>query len=140
MLVSLKPCGRGIVMEVLRYAEEVNRAANYFRDIADAKPDAELLDLATSLIARKTGDFDASAWHNHYIDALHRLIDKKAKAKGKRVLEEVDEPVAAGKSNVIDLMAALKASIGGKASAEPAAAKPAAKRAARPRAAAKKRA
>lgn len=140
VLVSLKPCGRGIVMEVLRYAEEVNRAANYFRDIADAKPDAELLDLATSLIARKSGEFDASAWHNHYIDALHRLIDKKAKAKGKRVLEEVDEPVAKGKSNVIDLMAALKASIGGKAGAEPAAAKPAAKRAARPRAAAKKRA
>ena len=60
------------------------------------------------------------------------------------MLEEVDEPVAAGKSNVIDLMAALKASIGGKASAEPAKIKPepkpAAKRTAKPRAAAKKRA
>ena len=140
VLVSLKPCGRGIVMEVLRYAEEVNRAANYFRDIGDAKPDAELLDLATSLIAKKTGDFDPGDYHNRYIDALHRLIDKKAKAKGKRVLEEVDEQVAKGKSNVIDLMAALKASIGGKVSGEAPAAKPAPKRTAKPRAAAKKRA
>jgi DNA end-binding protein Ku len=143
VLVILKPCGRGIVMEVLRYAEEVNRAANYFRDIGDAKPDAELLDLATSLIAKKTGEFDAGAYHNHYIDALHRLIDKKANAKGRgkngRVLEEVDEPAAKGKSNVIDLMAALKASVGGKAGAEPQEVKPA-KRAAKPRSAARKRA
>lgn len=115
VLVSLKPCGRGIVMEVLRYAEEVNRAANYFRDIGDGQPDDELLDLASSLIERKSGDFEPEAYRNHYIDALHRLIEKKVAAKGERVLEDVDEPGAAGgRSNVIDLMAALKASVEGK--------------------------
>ena len=132
-LVSLKPCGRGLVLETLRYADEVNRAANYFRDIGDAKPDADLLDLATTLIEKKAGKFDASDYHNRYIDALHRLIEKKAKAKGKRVLEDVEEPAAAGgKSNVIDLMAALKASVDGKSGARKASndtgkAKPAAK-------------
>ena len=114
-LVSLKPCGRGLILETLRYADEVNKAANYFRDIHDRKPDADLLDLATTLIEKKAGKFDAAEYHNRYIDALHRLIDKKAKAKGKRVLEDVDEPAdAAGKSNVIDLMAALKASVEGR--------------------------
>jgi len=117
-LVSLKPCGRGLVLEILRYADEVNKAANYFRDVGDAKPDKELLELATTLIDKKSGSFDASDYHNNYIDALKRLIDKKAKAKGKRVIEDVDEPgEVAGKSNVIDLMAALKASVDGKKAA-----------------------
>lgn len=114
-LVSLKPCGRGLVLEILRYADEVNKAANYFRDVGDAKPDEELLALATTLIDKKSGKFDPSDYHNNYIDALERLIKKKAKAKGKRVLEDVDEPgEVSGKSNVIDLMAALKASVDGK--------------------------
>ena len=114
-LISLKPCGRGLVLETLRYADEVNKAANYFRDIHDKKPDADLLDLATTLIDKKSGQFDAGEYHNRYIDALHRLIEKKAKSKGKRVIEDTDEPGAvSGKSNVIDLMAALKASVEGK--------------------------
>ena len=49
------------------------------------------------------------------VDALKRVIAKKAKAKGKRVLEDVEEPgPLSGGSNVIDLMAALKASVEGK--------------------------
>jgi DNA end-binding protein Ku len=128
-LVSLKPCGRGLVLETLRYADEVNKAANYFRDIGDAKPDADLLDLATALIEKKAGEFDASEYHNRYIDALHRLIDKKAKAKGRRVLEDVEEPgPVSGRSNVIDLMAALKASVDGRSAAPEATKKPPAKR------------
>lgn len=116
-LVSLKPCGRGLILETLRYADEVNKAANYFRDIGSAKPDGDLLDLASTLIEKKSGRFDASEYHNRYIDALHRLIQKKARAKGKRVLEDVEEPgEISGKSNVIDLMAALKASVAGKKS------------------------
>lgn len=114
-LVGLRPCGRGIILEVLRYADEVNGAANYFRDIGNAAPDADLLDLAETLIDKKSGPFDASDFHNHYVDALKRVIAKKAKAKGARVLEDVEEPGSArGESNVIDLMAALKASVEGK--------------------------
>jgi len=66
--------------------------------------------------------FDAADYHNHYVDALKRVIAKKAKAKDKRVLEDVEEPanIRSG-SNVIDLMAALRASVEGKKA--PAAAK-----------------
>src|SRR5688572_6661302 len=42
-IVSLKPCGRGILMETLRYADEVHKAQNYFRDIPNDEPDQELL-------------------------------------------------------------------------------------------------
>src|ERR1700759_3405645 len=49
-VVSLKPCGRGMVLETLRYADEVNKAQGYFRDIPDSTPDADLMDLAEALI------------------------------------------------------------------------------------------
>jgi DNA end-binding protein Ku len=126
-LVSLKPCGKGIVLETMRYEDEVRAAQSYFRDLPATKPDKALLDLATALIDQRTHAFDPGKFHDHYIEALHRIIEKKKKSKGKAVLEDVAEPETAG-SNVIDLMAALKRSVGGKAEAAPAK-KPAAKKA-----------
>ena len=58
-VVSLKPCGRGMVLETLRYTDELNKAASYFRSIGEAKPDPELLDLATTLIDKRSGSFDS---------------------------------------------------------------------------------
>jgi DNA end-binding protein Ku len=118
-LVSLKPCGKGIVLETMRYEDEVRAAQSYFRDLPATKPDKALLDLATALIDQRTHAFDPGKFHDHYIEALHRIIEKKKKSKGKAVLEDVAEPEMAG-SNVIDLMAALKRSVGGKAEAAPA--------------------
>ena len=111
-LVSVKPCGRGIVLETLRYADEVNKAQGYFRDIPDAKPDADLLDLATTLIEKKTADFDPSKFHDRYVDALKDLIARKSKQKtNRKIIEDKDEGGGRSGSNVVDLMAALKKSI-----------------------------
>lgn len=110
-LVSLKPCGKGIVLETLRYEDEVRRAQTYFKDIPDSKPDKEMLELAGTLIDKKSAPFDAGEFRDRYVDAIRKLIDKKAKAKGKKVLEDVEEPAPSGTSNVIDLMAALKKSV-----------------------------
>ena len=111
-VVSLKPCGRGMVLETLRYADEVNKAASYFRDIGDVKPDEDLLDLATSLIEKKSGKFDAAEFHDRYVDALKDLIERKRKSKtGKVSLDTGDTKPTRGGSNVIDLMAALKKSL-----------------------------
>lgn len=109
-IVSLKPCGRGMVLETLRYSDEVNKASAYFRDIGDAKPDADLLDLATSLIDKKTHKFDASDYHDRYVDALKDLIARKRKGKTLNI-EEEDAPAQSRGSNVVDLMAALKRSL-----------------------------
>ena len=148
-IVSLKPCGRGLILETLRYADEVNKAQGYFREIADTKPDPELLDLAEALIDRKTAAFDPQEFHNRYVDALKELIERKRKAKGKtKIIEDKDEGGRSA-SNVVDLMAALKKSMEGKSGGEPAkkasaktvAKKPAAKKpAAKKPAPAKKRA
>ena len=139
MIVSLKPCGRGIILETLRYADEVNKAQGYFRDIKDVEPDEELLDLAETLIAKKTAPFKPDQFHDRYVDALRDLIEKKRKAKGKTIIEDKDDGAPKRGGNVVDLMAALKKSLeksGG--SAAPAAAKPAARKPAAAKAPAKK--
>ena len=129
-VVSLKPCGRGMVLETLRYADEVNKAQGYFRDIPDDKPDADLLDLATTLIDKKTADFDPAKFHDRYVDALRDLIERKKKSKSTaKIIEDKDDGVGRSGSNVVDLMAALKKSIE-KPAAKRAPAKPAAKKAA----------
>ena len=109
-VVSLKHCGRGMVLETLRYADEVSKASAFFRDISDTKPDADLLDLAETLIEKKTAPFDPSRFHDRYVDALHELIDKKMKHKGTKIKPE-EEPAPTRGTNVVDLMAALKRSI-----------------------------
>jgi DNA end-binding protein Ku len=109
-IVSLKPCGRGILLETLRYADEVVKAQGYFRDIPDSKPDEEMLELAEALIEKKASKFDPARFHDRYVDALKELIEKKRKLKGGKIhAEEEETPKRA--SNVIDLMAALKKSI-----------------------------
>jgi len=142
-LISLKPCGRGMVLETLRYEEEVNKASGFFRAIPDAAAQPELMELATALIDKRTAKFDPSKFHDRYEDALRALIDEKG---GKKVADIENEEPAPKASNVIDLMAALKASIekgAGAATASPpkvvprkakAAAKPAEKSPARKRA------
>ena len=126
-VVSLKPCGRGMVLETLRYADEVNKASSYFREIEDKKPDEDLLDMALALIDKKTGKFDAKEFHNRYVDALKDLIEEKRKKKGKRIIQEPEEAPPRG-SNVVDLMAAFKKSIGEKEGRPKAKAKAAARK------------
>ncbi|OJW73597.1 MAG: Ku protein [Sphingomonadales bacterium 63-6] len=111
-LVALKACGKGMLLETLRYADEVREGQSFFRVIGNSKPDAELLELATALIDKRTAPFDADEFHDRYAEALRRLVDKKAKAKGRKVIEDVEEPTTARGDNVIDLMAALKKSVG----------------------------
>jgi DNA end-binding protein Ku len=108
-VVSMKPCGRGIILETLRYADEVHKAQGYFRDIGEAKPDEELLDLAETLINKKTAPFDASKFHDRYVEALHDLIERKR--KGKTIQTDDEDKAPAKGMNVVDLMAALKRSI-----------------------------
>ncbi len=110
-LVAIKPCGKGLLLETLRYADEVRQGQAFFSDIDDGKPKKELLDLATTLIEQKSAPFDAGEFEDRYVEALRKLIDKKAKSKsGKTIVEDADTPDSGG-GNVIDLMAALKKSV-----------------------------
>ena len=69
-----------------------------------------MVDIATRIIAQKEADFDPSEFKDRYDDALREMI--KAKQKGGKGLVEAPEP---DDTNVVDLMAALRASLKGSA-------------------------
>lgn len=108
-ICALKPCGRGMTLETLRYADEVNKAGQFFRQIGEEPSPPELLDLATTLIEKKTAPFDASTYEDRYVEALHQLIESKL--GNKKPTPANDSEPAQKPSNVVDLMAALKQSI-----------------------------
>jgi DNA end-binding protein Ku len=114
-LVAIAPLGKGLVMNMLRYANELRDADDYFRNVPSLKPEKELVDLATQLIQSKSAAFDPKRFKNHYEDALRALIDKKR--RGQKIIATGEEPARAS-AKVIDLMDALKKSVGeGKKSA-----------------------
>ncbi len=138
-LAAVRPCGDGLLVETLRYADEVRAADPLFSDISDDAADADLLDVATALIDRKTAPFKAENFKDHYSIALREMIEaKRANRKTPRISTEGAPTAPSG--NVIDLMAALKQSLAksGGGSAKPKAAETATKKA--PAKAAKSRA
>jgi DNA end-binding protein Ku len=134
-LVAVKPCGKGILLETLHYEDELKKADSFFGEIPASKADKELLEVATALIEKKSAKFDPKLFKDHYQVALRELIARKLKSKGKKVATDVQEPKrAAGGSNVIDLMSALKKSLeGGDDKGKKAAAKKPAAKSAEPR-------
>jgi len=108
-VAALKPCGQGLLLETLRFADEVRAAAPFFADAGDAPADPELLDLAKNLIKRKTKKFDAGQFHDHYTEALRQLIEAKAKHQVP-VDAQTAEPEGE-RGQVIDLVEALRRSV-----------------------------
>jgi DNA end-binding protein Ku len=110
-LAAVRPCGDGLLMETLHYADELQDSEPLFSAIEDASADADLLEVATSLIDRKTSPFDAAAYVDHYSEAMQDLLDAKRRNKStRRVSSGGDDPEPRGE-NVVDLMAALKDSL-----------------------------
>jgi DNA end-binding protein Ku len=105
-IVALRPVGKGLAIETLRYADELQNAEQFFATVPGAKPETELLSLATELIERKVKAFDPKAFKNQYEIALREMIDAKLEH---RAPHEIEEPQLGGK--VIDLMEALKRSV-----------------------------
>lgn len=128
-LVSIKPCGKGLLLETLHYENEIKKSDSFFSDIPAKSTDDDLLEVATALIEKKTDKFDIGAFKDHYQAALRELIQRKLKSKGRKIEVEEEERRPRG-DNVVDLMAALKKSLeGGKAAeAKPAASKAPAKK------------
>ena len=107
-IVAVKPCGNGLLLETLRFADELRTAAPYFAGFDDDPPEQELLDLATELIERKTAPFQPRNFHDHYTEALRELIDAKARHE---TPVQVDEAEPRHGAKVIDLVEALKRSV-----------------------------
>lgn len=105
-LCAIKPCGSGIMLETLRYEDEIRQSDPYFEDIDSGAVDQEQLSLAKELIRRKTADFKPEKFHDHYKEALQELINSKL--EGRKPRDVVEEPPA---GKVINLMDALRKSL-----------------------------
>lgn len=105
-LCRIRPFGSGMVLETLRYEEELREDDPYFDDIRDRKSDSEEVELARELIRRKTKIFDAGKFHDHYREALQELIDARIEHREPREVME-EKPTA----RVINLMDALRQSL-----------------------------
>jgi DNA end-binding protein Ku len=108
-IVAIKANGKGLMLETLRYADEIAKADAFFADLPKAQPDSELVGLAEELIERKTSKFDPKQFKDTYTVAVQELIDAKLE---KRPPKEIEEPQHS--AQVIDLMQALKRSVRGK--------------------------
>lgn len=127
-IVAIKPCGKGLLMETLRYPDELKKADSAFDEIPEKHPDKDLLDLGEELIKKKSSKFHPEQFKDSYTLALRELIAAKQEERPPRQIED-----NAPASNVINLMEALKRSVKGDSGAKPAAkaragAKPAARK------------
>ncbi|SMQ85379.1 DNA end-binding protein Ku [Devosia lucknowensis] len=129
-LAAIKPSGTGLMLETLHYEDEIRKSDPFFSQISNKKAEPDLLEVATALIEKKTAAFDAKAFKDHYQAALHELIQRKMKNKGRKITaDDSDEPKRPSGSNVVDLMAALKESLEGGKTSPSARRKPAEKKA-----------
>jgi DNA end-binding protein Ku len=113
-LLAIEPHGLGMTAWALRSHNEVRNAADYFDAIPDRSPDPNMVAIAKKIIEQQEGPFDPSELNDRYEDALRALIEEKQAGRGRRVSAPEPED-----TNVIDLMAALRQSLGGAKSTAP---------------------
>lgn len=110
-LVAIAPLEDGLVMEMLRYSEELREPADFFDEVPNIRPDKEMVDLAMQLIEKKSSAFKPEKFEDHYQTALKALVQDKL--KGRKIVAHDQERPKGG--NIVDLMEALKKSVGASA-------------------------
>lgn len=104
-IIALEPRGKGMLAYTIRSDAEVRKPDEVFEGIGRASADPQMVQIAEQIIRQLEGPFDPSQFVDRYEAALKKLIGEKL--KGHRVTA-APEP---GDTNVVDLMAALRASL-----------------------------
>ncbi|WP_054309946.1 Ku protein [Mesorhizobium sp. 1M-11] len=105
-VVTIGAREKGMFVCTLRNPHEVRGTAEYFDNIPQGKPDREMLQLAEALIQQKLTKFDPKNYEDRYEAALMNMIKEKLKGH-KPIVAAAPE-----RGNVVNLMDALKASLG----------------------------
>jgi DNA end-binding protein Ku len=105
-ILLIRPQSDTLVATTLNYDYEVRAESAAFKGIADVEFDAEMLELAGHIIAKRSGTFDPSDYTDRYNDALGELV--QAKIEGRPIEKRAPEK----HDNVIDLRQALRDSAG----------------------------
>jgi DNA end-binding protein Ku len=105
-LMALEPREKGIVAYSIRANREVKNPDELFDRIPDEKPNPQMVDIAARIIEQLEGPFDPSQFTDRYEEALRQLIREKEKG------HTVTAPSEPKEAEVVDLMEALKRSLG----------------------------
>ena len=104
--LMIRAQGLGLVAHTLNFDYEVRSAAEAFDEIPKLKIQKEMLELAKHIIETKKGEFDPSKFDDRYEAAVADMVKAKLAGKPVKVLQKAKAP------NVVDLMEALRASVG----------------------------
>jgi DNA end-binding protein Ku len=99
----------GMMLYILRFAEELRNPSEYFGKIPSAKLDAAQLELAKQLIKTCTRPLELDKFTDNYEAAVRELVE--AKLANKPLPKEKPEK---GRAKVVDLMSALRQSLAAK--------------------------
>jgi DNA end-binding protein Ku len=116
-LLAVEPRSKGLLAYTLRMRDEVVNLEKALEAVPDAKPDREMVAIALKIIEQREGAFDPDEFRDRYEESLRELIRTKEKGKEPEVVAPTPDT-----TNVIDLMEALKKSLGKKLPAKRAAA------------------
>lgn len=105
--VAILPMEKGLVCHTLHEPRELYDSKSLFDSIPKQASDAEMVKLAEQLIDRQVGEFEPGDSEDRYEARLREVINAKLRGEG-IAPEAAEEP---DRSNVIDLMSALKASL-----------------------------
>jgi Ku protein len=105
--MAIEPWGKGLLGTTLRYDYEVRDEREAFKGIPSPRVPKEMVQLAAHILDKKSGHFDPAKFKDEYEIALRKLVKRKAAGKTIERPEQTEE-----RSNVIDLMAALRESVG----------------------------
>jgi len=111
-IIAIRPAGDdahgGMMAYTLRYSNELRNEQDYFRDLKAVEINEESLELAEALIAKKSTKLDLSKFVDGYEVAVKALIDAKVNN-----LPVPKDEVAEPRGKVVNLMDALRKSLGG---------------------------
>jgi DNA end-binding protein Ku len=111
-IIAIRPAGDdahgGMMAYTLRYSNELRNEQEYFRDLKSVQINEESLELAEALIAKKSSKLDLSKFEDGYEVAVKQLIEAKVNN-----LPAPKEEVAEPRGKVVNLMDALRKSLGG---------------------------
>jgi DNA end-binding protein Ku len=106
--IALRPTGDGLMAHTLYEDRDLNSSEELFAGVSGIKIDPEMVQLAAQLVQRQSGEYDSADLEDRYETRLRAMIDAKLKGEG----VEASEPEEPDRTNVVDLMAALKKSLG----------------------------
>ena len=106
-LAAVMPVEKGMVLNVMRYENELRPAEKFFKELEDVSYDKGLVALASELVARNSASFNPRKFKDSYAVELAELVKKKA--RGQKITISADKPRQSG--NVVNLMEALKKSL-----------------------------